>query len=110
MSLIYKPHTFTVETASQKISGNDVDGRTLAAPVTLSGQLSPIGAELVYQQYDLQLNAPFQLLCDLDTEPNFTIGSKVTYSDRVFYVRAFRPWLADPETDCYEVILTKEKP
>ena len=110
MSLRYKPHTASVQVASQRVVGDNVEGRDLASAVDVSCQITPAKATLVYEQFNIQLEAPFMLMCDLEDAETFAVGSVVTWSGRTFTVMASEPWNAVPDISFVSVVLKETKP
>ena len=110
MSLTYKPHTASVQTASQRVTGNNVDGRNLATSADVACQITPAKATLVYEQFNIQLEAPFMLMCDLEDADKFATGTIVSWSGKTFAVAAVEPWNAIPAISFVTVILKETKP
>jgi hypothetical protein len=110
MSLAYRPHTALVQTASQKVTSNNVGGRNLASAVSVQCQITPAKATLVYEQFNIQLEAPFMLMCDLEDAEHFKTGAVVTWDSKTFTVMASEPWSAIPAISFVSVILKETKP
>lgn len=109
MALTYKPHTASVQTATQKVTSNDVDGRTLAIAVDVACQITPGKAVAIYEQFNIQLTAPYELLCELEHEALFTIGTEVEWGGTKYYVKAWEPWNAIASISCLRVVMEREK-
>lgn len=109
MALSYLPHTVTIESATQRVVGNDVVGRLLSAPVTVKCQVTPGNAKLVYEQHNMQLDSPQLLMCNPENASLFLIGSVVVFNGRRFVVRIVENWGAVEQINFANVILDSEK-
>lgn len=110
MSLTYKPHTASVQTASQRVTGNNVDGRNLATSADVACQITPGNAKTVYEQHNIEIDSPYQLMCDLEDAGKFATGTIVSWSGKTFAVAAVEPWNAIPAISFVTVILKETKP
>lgn len=88
MGLVFKPHTASVETATQKVAGGDVGGANFAAAVNVGCQITPGKASVAYDTFGIEVNRPYLLMADAEDAPKFTAGTKVTWSGKVLKVLA----------------------
>lgn len=110
MSLAYKPHTASVQTASQKVASNNVGGRKLASAVSVQCQITPGNAKLVFEQHNIEIDSPYLLMCDIEDAEHFKTGTVVTGLGKSFTVMVVEPWNAIPAISYASVILKETKP
>jgi hypothetical protein len=110
VSLAYKPHTASVQTASQRVVGNNVEGRGLATAADVACQITPGNSKLIFEQHNIELESPYLLMCDIGDAPKFTVGSVVSWSGKTFAVEVVEPWNAIPAISFASVILKETKP
>ncbi len=88
MALVFKPHTASVETAGMRITSNNPNGSTFAAPVNVACQITPGKAGIAYETFGIEVNRPYMLMADPEDAPKFTVGTKVTWNGKVMKVLA----------------------
>ena len=81
-------HTASVETVSPNETGGIVGGRDFAEPVDISCAIMPGRAGAIYQQFNIEINAPFELYTSVDNASLLTNGSRVFWDSKNFFVKA----------------------
>lgn len=107
--MIYKPHTVTVRKLNPRVVGQEVSGVTLTNAQTVKCQVTPGNAGLIYEQSNIEVTEPYQLLCEVSDGQHFEVGSRVTWDGETYSVKAINRWQGLPVADCFVVIMEKER-
>lgn len=87
MALSEKPHSVTVTGTITDHDGDGIDTTPeLLAGTTVDCQITPMDPSEAFTAAGEMITRPHWCLMDLEDEPYFVNGAKVTYGTRIFYV------------------------
>jgi hypothetical protein len=112
VSLDRKPHNLRAFTQDQLATAQREALPLSQNPIGLAftGQLTPLTAEQVYKVYGVESKDSAELLCEVADAKRLAVGAHVWFAEgEAWYRIAASPrlWLADPETDHAQVLLTR---
>lgn len=106
MPLFRKPHALIFWDAQEVYDGQNAVIDTSRAPgQTVRGQLTPMGARTLEEQWGLALQRPHLWLCNLSDDGKFKEGDYATYNGREFTVKGIKRWGALANLDHLECLL-----
>lgn len=109
--MIMSTHSVSVETVTIKTASSVVTGRQFAAASAMSGAIMPAVARAVFEQFNIEIDAPFEFYTqDSTAVAKLTVGSRLNYDGDKFYVIAVQPFKGFcGSANHTRVILEKEK-
>lgn len=109
MSLRMRPHTVTVYTENEVMSGGQIMGHQRDGGHTVKGMIYPVSAAVAFEKFGVATSAGHAMLVNAEDAQYFEVGGEVVHGSKVYAISA------DPKTfqgvggaDNSEVLLTEK--